>query len=261
MAEDARTLAREQFGRTAEGYVASASHAAGDDLAWLLALAAPRGMERVLDMSTGAGHTALAFAPRVREVVAVDLARPMLVAARRLAAARGAGNVRVVEGDVERLPVRDRAFDVVTCRIAAHHYPRLPEAVAELARALRPGGVLLVEDNVSPSAPEADAWVNAFERVRDPSHVRAWSVPEWTAAFAAAGLAVEVAHAWRHRFDLAEWAARSGTPPEGMARLRRMLAEAPAAAREAFDLAVAPAAFSLHKAIFRARHADGGAPA
>src|SRR5438067_595275 len=70
-----------QFGPAAQSYVHSAGHARGDDLRRLVELARLSGDERVLDIATGGGHTALAFAPHVREVVASDLTPQMLAAA------------------------------------------------------------------------------------------------------------------------------------------------------------------------------------
>src|SRR4051794_33346770 len=93
--EDAKIkqLVQDQFGPVAQRYVTSQSHAHGDDLARMLELAQPRGDERVLDIATGGGHAALAFAPRVREVVATDLTPRMLDAATAFIREQGATNV------------------------------------------------------------------------------------------------------------------------------------------------------------------------
>jgi ubiquinone/menaquinone biosynthesis C-methylase UbiE len=157
---------REQFGRSAELYATSAVHAQGADLDLVVRFARPSSADLALDVSTGAGHTALALAPRVARVVATDLTREMLAVARRLAAQRGARNVEFREADVRALPFPDRSFDLVTCRTAAHHYPELGAAVREMARVLRPGGRLVVSDTVSPPDEVADP------RLRDAFAVR-----------------------------------------------------------------------------------------
>src|SRR4029077_13546980 len=84
---------QEQFGGGAAAYVTSPLHAAGDDLDRLQAWGAARRAERVLDVATGGGHTALAFAGIARRVVAYDLTEPMLAAARGHVRGRGAVHV------------------------------------------------------------------------------------------------------------------------------------------------------------------------
>jgi SAM-dependent methyltransferase len=146
-------------------------------------------------------------------------------------------------GDVDDLPFGDDAFDAVTCRIAPHHFPDISRFIAEAARVLRPGGVLAVVDNVVPGSRlrgkkadrqrEAGAYVNAFEKLRDPSHVRCLSYEEWLDAMAAAGLAVEVQETLDKRLTFETWAARH--TPEMQTRLRVLLLRAPAAAAEFLD--------------------------
>jgi ubiquinone/menaquinone biosynthesis C-methylase UbiE len=84
-----KALVQEQFGASAADYAASAVHAKGESLARLVALTKPQAAWRVIDVATGAGHTALAFAPHVGHVVASDITEPMLAQTRKLAAAKG----------------------------------------------------------------------------------------------------------------------------------------------------------------------------
>src|SRR5258708_4188522 len=90
---DHKARIQAQFGRGAAGYVASPTHAEGEDLTQLVAWA-EGGADRIaLDVATGGGHTALALAPLVRTVIATDLTEPMLRAAERHAHERGVANV------------------------------------------------------------------------------------------------------------------------------------------------------------------------
>lgn len=253
--EDEKDLVRSQFARNAEAYARSRTHATGRDLEQMVTLAALTGSEAVLDVSTGAGHTALAFAPRVQRVVASDLTPEMLETARRLAAARRAGNIEFVQADVEALPFPDASFDRVTCRIAAHHYPSLSRAVREMARVLRPRGRLLAEDNYSPQPEVADRFINALEKVRDPSHVRAWSLVEWAGAFTAAGVQARVAAQFESPVDFEDWVARTQTAGDNIAVLRGMLQTAPPECRITFGIGTDPLRFHLHKAIWVAEKA------
>ncbi len=130
-------------------------------------------MDRALDISTGGGHTALAIAPHVHSVAVTDLTPRMLATARTFLTEQGVSNATYVIADAERLPFLDASFDLVTVRIAPHHYADAPRAAREMARVLTPGGRLLFIDNIAPEDPELDRLMNDWERRRDPSHVRA----------------------------------------------------------------------------------------
>jgi SAM-dependent methyltransferase len=237
--EDAaiKNLAQEQFGAAAQGYVTSAIHASGGDLQRLIELAQPRGDERVLDVATGGGHTALAFAPYVREVIASDLTPRMLEAAEAFIRGQGVANVRFERADAEDLPFEGASFDIVTARIAPHHFPNPQCFVQEVARVLRPGGLFLLDDNMAPEDSELDAFMNRFEKWRDPSHVRAHSVSEWSDWLAAAGLRVEqVDPLASKRYDFADWTARLKMPDAERDALEAWLLAAPPRCAEFFKI-------------------------
>ena len=253
---------REQFGANAAAYVSSPTHAQGASLARLVELTDPQPDWRILDVATAAGHTALAFAPRVAAVVGLDLTPEMLPHAARLAAERGAANVVWAVGDVDDLPFADGAFDLVTCRIAPHHFADIGRFLREAARALRPGGLLAVVDNVVPGSRlrgkradrerQAGDYVNAFEKLRDPSHVRCLSFEAWVDALVAAGLVVSASETLDKRLTFETWAARH--TPEMQTRLRAMLLQAPEAARAFLDPRVeGVTTFRLREGVFVAR--------
>src|SRR5262249_60004860 len=146
--------------------------AKGKSLARLVELVDPKPSWRVLDIGTGAGHTALAFALRVAKVMASDITDAMLAEANKLAAARGLVNFRTARARAEDLPFPDMSFDLVTCRLAAHHFEDVAAFVAEAARGLMPDGVFALVDNISPHEAELPAAYNNFWKLRDPSHAR-----------------------------------------------------------------------------------------
>src|SRR5712692_6967052 len=184
--EEVAGLARQQFGAVAAAYVTSSVHATGPDLEALVQAAAPTGAERVLDLGCGAGHTALALAPLVRSVTAVDVTPEMLDVASELAKARGAANVSFREADATALPFDTSSFDLVTSRYSAHHYSDPAAALAEVERVLGPAGRFLLVDTVAPEEPALDTFFNAVEILRDPSHVRNCRISEWERLFRAA---------------------------------------------------------------------------
>lgn len=227
-----KAQAQAQYSPHAEGYVTSQIHARGWSLSRLVELVEPQSDWRVLDVATGGGHTALTFAPHVSKVVALDLTYGMLTAARKHIASQGAANVTYVQSDAGALPFPAAAFDLVTCRIAPHHFPDVGRFVRDVARVLRPGGWAAITDNTTPDDKIGATYVNAFDRLRDPSHNWGYSLEAWLVFFSDAGL--EVAHhESRPVFhDLDEWAARMSVSDENRIRLRVMLRQVPAPARE-----------------------------
>ena len=162
---------RERFGKTADRIAALQDARAAELEAKVVRFVAPGGEELALDSGSGAGALAFALAPHVREVVAVDLVPELLEEGRK----RGERfpNVSFAEGDATKLPLEDGSFDLTGSLRTLHHIARPELAVAELARLTRPGGRVLVVDQIAPVDPVAAAELNAFERARDPSHARA----------------------------------------------------------------------------------------
>lgn len=207
MSDEIKRAVQREFGANAAAYVTSATHAKGASLERLLALTNPQPEWSVLDIATGAGHTAFLFAPHVRQVWATDITPEMLEQVRQQLPARTAGNVTVEIADAEQLPYDDGTFDLVTCRIAPHHFSAPEQFIREAARVLKPGGLVAVVDNIVPHGVAGD-YVNAFEKLRDPSHVRCLSMEDWQALFAGASLGTEHAETLSKRVEFSTWAAR-----------------------------------------------------
>jgi len=160
----------DRFAQTADKMAARQDERAEQLAAAVRAFVFPRGDERALDVGTGAGALALALAPLVREVVGVDRVPELLERARERAA--GLDNVTFVESDATALPFADFSFDLVGTLRTLHHVARPELVVAEMARVARPGGTLLVVDQIAPVDPLAALVVDRFERARDPGHTR-----------------------------------------------------------------------------------------
>ncbi len=248
------TLAQQRFGQYAQAYVTSAPHAQGADLARLLALAQPQPDWVVLDIATGGGHTALTFAPHVAHVVASDLTQRMLDAAEAHMVSQRIANVSFRQAAAEELPFDDACFDLVTCRIAPHHFEDAAGFVREAAHVLKPGGLLLVQDHLVPDDALIARYTEAFEKLRDPSHNRAFTEGEWRAMFAAAGMTVTHTEPCIKELNYDAWADRQGVTPNTKACLDALVELAPPAVRDWMApqaWGTAEAAYSCHHVLLR----------
>jgi SAM-dependent methyltransferase len=185
----------------AEAYRTSEAHREGEDLDLLVEWAA--GARTALDVATGGGHVARRLREAGLDVLTSDPA---------------SGMQPDVVAPAEHLPFADGSFDVVACRVAAHHFEDVEAAVREMARVARDS--VLVSDNlfVSEGAEEAD-------RVRDPSHVRNYTEAEWRGFFSVAALEVDAAHTYEHPVLLEPWLERAGCTGADAGRVRRLVAD------------------------------------
>ncbi len=221
-----KKLSSKRFAEFSQAYVTSSGHAKGKELDRFVELVKPQKKWRMLDVATGGGHTALKFSPLVQKVAAVDLTPRMLKTARSFLQNQGATNAIFTCAEAEKLPFADQTFDLVTCRIAAHHFPNCQKFFQENARVLKNDGVFVFQDQILPQNPATAAFVDGFEKLRDPSHNRAYSEPEWRAMAETGGL--EVMHAERiiKRHDLVDWAKRQGCSAATISELYRRLKNA-----------------------------------
>ena len=177
---------QDRFAKTAERVAALQDARAAELEEKVLRFVSPTGDERVLDSGSGPGALAFALAPHVREVVALDVVPALLEEGRRRA--DRFPNVSFVEGDATNLPFELGAFDLAGSLRTLHHIARPELAVAELVRVTRPGGRVLVVDQLAPIDPAAAAELNAFERARDPSTSRVLAEVDLRGLFEANGL-------------------------------------------------------------------------
>ncbi len=220
------TSVREQFSQHADYYAQSSAHAEGDTLEVILDFAAPKGTEKTLDIATGTGFTAFALAPKVAHVVATDLTPEMVAKASELAQEQAIENVTFSVAAAESLPFATASLDLVTCRLAPHHFQDVPKFLSEVHRVLRTDGLFCLVDSVSPESEKLIAWQNRVEKLRDDSHVYGYPPSQWDAMIVDAGFEIEkTAHTRNALMSFLWWVRPQKNPPEVVKKIRDAFAQ------------------------------------
>jgi SAM-dependent methyltransferase len=195
--------AGDAWSERAEAYRTSAIHSAGEDLDLVVEWCEPGEGVTVLDVATGGGHVARRLRELGTTVVTVDPAPGMQAD---------------TTAPAESLPFADGSFDAVACRLAAHHFVDIRAAVSEMARVAKRRVVICDNTFVSMTSEEAD-------RLRDPSHVRNYAIPEWHSFFELAGLAVDDERYMERPLEIQPWLDRVGCTAADAARVRELLGD------------------------------------
>ena len=228
---------REQFGRQSRRYGRGHILENTEDVAVALSQIDLPERAAVLDVATGAGHTGMYLAGLGHRVTFSDLTQEMLDRAREAAQARGI-EASFQRHSAEDLPYGDAEFDLVTCRVAPHHFSSPGDFVAESARVLRRGGWLLVIDGtVQDGQAEAEQWMHRVEKLRDPSHNRLLTPATWNRLCDEAGLkafSCEVTD--RKQPDLEWYFETANTSPENRDAVIDLVKDAPKSACDLFRI-------------------------
>lgn len=223
----------DQFTRQAEPFARAQAIRSLEGLERIVQMAEADADDTVLDVACGPGLLTCAFARVVRHAIGLDITPAMLEQARKSQAEQGLANLTWESGDVFALPFPDRHFSIVVSRFALHHLLDPLMAVKEMKRVCQENGRVVIAD-IAPVPEKLDA-LNALERLRDPSHVRAMSTEELKSLFIQAGLAPPRVEHFRMESDL-EALLRRSFPKEGdAARIRKIFADS--LVDDALDLA------------------------
>jgi ubiquinone/menaquinone biosynthesis C-methylase UbiE len=204
-----------QFERQSDRY--GKSHILADTAdvaAGLTGIDAPAG-GTALDVATGGGHTALWLARHGWKVTADDIAPRMLQNAAKLCAEAGL-SIETRLFPAEKMPFPAGSFELVTARVAPHHFSSPTRFLGEVARVLKPDGHLLLIDTCVPDdEPQAEEWLHHVEKLRDPSHRRYLSRKAWETLVRGAGLTVERSELQPFKQPDLQWYFETAATPPG----------------------------------------------
>ncbi|MBS0267094.1 MAG: class I SAM-dependent methyltransferase [Planctomycetes bacterium] len=223
------TTASERFDGLARNYAISEVHSQSPSLDRLRSLL-PR-VESVCDVASGAGHSGLSYAGIAQRIVAVDPAPHMLAQVRQLAAERNVA-VETIQAFAESIPLPTGTFDLVVCRLAAHHFSDVAAGVREMVGIARPGGYVAVIDLVGEGTPELDNLIHTIEVLHDPTHVRSYTAPQWRQWFDDFGLNIVTCEPRCREvpagLTIERWCELGGSGTAATQEINRLLAAAPA---------------------------------
>jgi ubiquinone/menaquinone biosynthesis C-methylase UbiE len=233
-----KELVKKQFGSQALCYATSKPHSNGDSLEAIVSWAKPRKNEILLDIATGLGFTAFAFAPYVDKIIALDITLEMINRAKALSSQRGITNVFFQIGEAETLPFKCNTFNIVTCRIAAHHFIDVRGFLSEVKRVLIPSGRFLLVDTYSPENNDIYKWRNYVEKLRDPPQVINYSPNIWKSMIEKSGMPVERINAQLHRtyLSFSDWTRTAGCSDMVKKELLTLFRSASKNIIDAFDI-------------------------
>ncbi|WP_164669067.1 class I SAM-dependent methyltransferase [Virgibacillus doumboii] len=224
------------FSKSKHDYVTSSTHSTGSDLALMVEWLKPESTMTVLDIATGGGYAAKTLANHVDKVIATDITEEMLTnTAQHL---KSHQNISYTVADAEDLPFKNNSFDIITCRIAAHHFPNPEHFVREVSRVLKANGQFLLIDNISPEDISLDKFINKLERMRDYSHFRSYSISEWRNLFANQNLRILKENTRKKRLPYHEWVHRTLDDEEGIQKVDALILEATESVHDYFQIKI-----------------------
>lgn len=219
-----KEFVKQVFTKNKEAYVRSSTHAAGNDLPLMIEWLKPDSTMIALDLATGGGHVAKYLSENVMEVIATDITQEMLLNTKKCL--QDYKNINFAIADAEKIPYQAHSFDIVTCRIAAHHFPNPALFIAEVHRVLKPNGQFLFIDNVTSEEPAYDKFINTLEKMRDYSHVRSLQIPEWKQLFKKYGLTVIKQQSRKKILPYKEWVNRTLDNTKEIDKVSRFILDA-----------------------------------
>ncbi|MCU4580973.1 class I SAM-dependent methyltransferase [Acinetobacter gyllenbergii] len=211
---------QQQYQDKSQAYLNSSVHAQGIEFAKMQHLIQSQQLKTVLDLGCGGGHVSYQIAPFTDQVTAYDLTPSMVELVAQQAKQKGFDHVKAVQGAAESLAFADQSFDCVITRYSAHHWQNVAQAMAEIRRVLVPQGKVIIVDILGHSNPVMDTFFQTIETIRDPSHVRNYSLQEWMRFAEYAGFRVETVEKQYLDLEFKSWTERMQTPEYAVQTIR-----------------------------------------
>lgn len=213
---------QQQYQNKSQAYLNSTVHAQGIEFAKMQHLIQSSQLKKVLDLGCGGGYVSYQIAAFADQVTAYDLTPSMVELVAEQAKQRGFDNITVQQGAAESLPFADQSFDCVMTRYSAHHWQNVAQAMAEIHRVLAPQGKVIIVDILGHSNPVMDTFFQTIETIRDPSHVRNYSLQEWMRFAESTGFRIETVEKQYLDLEFTSWTARMQTPEYAIQTIRAL---------------------------------------
>ena len=195
-------------------------HGSESDLVRLVELAEPKVSDVALDMVTGLGHTARALAPHVKRVDAIDPDRELIKDAESLTDQTGLKNINFYQGSPTELDFEKNTYNIAVARMALRHLGNAAGLLKEANRVLKGDGRLVLVDTLAPPHPDLADFQLKLMALRDPSHVKNYSLAELENLLEREDFDIEAIEIYPKEHDFNNWAKRLGAANENI----RMLA-------------------------------------
>ncbi|RLZ07914.1 class I SAM-dependent methyltransferase [Acinetobacter sp. 2JN-4] len=209
-----------QYHNKSNAYLHSLVHAEGAEFKKMQQLIQKYEFKKILDLGCGGGHVSYHIAPYVEEIIAYDLTPSMVELVTTQAKVRGFENIFGQQGAAESLPFSTQRFDCVITRYSAHHWQNVAQAMNEIHRVLEKNGKVIIVDILGNSHPVIDTFFQTIEKIRDPSHVRNYSLQEWMDFAEFSGFRVDVIEKQTLDLEFQSWVERMNTPKHAVQTIR-----------------------------------------
>lgn len=209
-----------QYQDKSNNYLHSLIHAQGAEFAKMRQLIVDHQLEQILDLGCGGGHVSYHIAPVAKSVMAYDITPAMTALVETQAHARGFTNIATQVGMAEQLPFADHQFDAIITRYSAHHWQNLRQAMFEMHRVLADHGKVVIVDILGHSNPVMNNFLQTIETIRDPSHVKDYSLAEWVSVAELTGFNIETVEKQTLPLNFDSWVTRMNTPNNSIQVIR-----------------------------------------